>query len=82
MGCTCRQQSLSKRVAEQSYVVDGDTFYTPDIFIRKLEAEEEQAWIKPLQAMEVPENRSDINVYIKYSSKIDGYTVTCRFMPN
>lgn len=81
LGCTCRQQSLSKRVAEQNYVVDGDTFYTPDISIRKLEAEEEQAWIKPLQAMEVPENRSDINVYIKYSSKIDGYTVTCRFMP-
>ncbi len=82
LGCTCRQQSLSKHVVEQIYVIDGDTFYTPDISIRKLEAEEEQAWIKPLQAMEVPESRNGINVYIKYSSQVDEYTVTCRFMPN
>lgn len=81
LGCTCRQRSTLKQVDKQSHVLDGDTFYTPDISIRKLEGEKEQAWIKPLQAMEIPENRRGINVYIKYVSKVDGYTVTCRFMP-
>lgn len=65
-------------------VLVGDTIDNehkkPVLFLQKQKNETDSEWIKTLQAINV-QSDNDINVYFRYAQPINGYTVTCRFMP-
>lgn len=65
-------------------VLVGDTIDNehkePVLFLQKQKNETDSEWIKTLQAINV-QSDNDINVYFRYVQPINGYTVTCRFIP-
>lgn len=65
-------------------VLVGDTivndYKEPVLFLQRQKNENETEWIKPLQAIKL-QSANDINVYFRYAQPINGYIVTCRFMP-
>lgn len=72
--------------------VDNMDFYevvvldsTPLTTYKRLRPENEADWIGHLMSVDLSEFSSDINdslnVFIKFDTEVNGYTVTCRFMP-
>lgn len=72
--------------------VDSMGFYkevvlddTPLTTYRRLRPENEADWIGHLMSVDLSEFSSDINdslnVFIRFDTEVNGYTVTCRFMP-
>lgn len=72
--------------------VDNIDFYevvvldsTPLTTYKRLRPENEADWIGHLMSVDLSEFSSDINdslnVFIKFDTEVNGYTVTCRFMP-
>ncbi len=55
----------------------------PDLIIKRLDSANTAEWTRPLQAYMV-ENEiesSDITVFYRYDKKVDGWDVTCLYMP-
>lgn len=65
-------------------VILGDTLENglnkTNLRLSKLKNENEIEWIKPLQALK-GNSHNNINIYFRYAQPIEGYKVTCRFMP-
>ena len=72
--------------------MDGIDFYeivvldsTPLMTYKRLRPENEADWIGHLMSVDLSEFSSDIsdslNVFIKFDTEVNGYTVTCRFIP-
>lgn len=62
--------------------------HTPEFKYKKLNYNEEEEWIKELKSLEIPnkifgsfKKKDVINVYYKYDTEVNGYTVTCRLIP-
>lgn len=58
---------------------------TPLTTYKRLRQENEANWIGHLMSVDLSEFSSDINdslnVFIRFDTEVNGYTVTCRFMP-
>lgn len=84
--------SLKVRTVTETEV-DNMDFYrevvldsTPLTTYRRLRPENEADWIGHLMYIDLPEFTYSIhyplNVFIKFDTEVNGYTVTCRFMPS
>lgn len=57
---------------------------TPLAKYKKLNTEDERVWIEPLMSMDLPSFSSkddSLNVFFKIGTEINGYKVSCRFLP-
>lgn len=62
-------------------IISGDTkCKEPVLSFHRQKNENGMEWIKPLQTLKTT-SPSGINIYFRYAKPINGYTVTCRFMP-
>lgn len=84
--------SLKVRTVTETEV-DNMDFYrevvldsTPMTTYKRLRPENESDWIGHLMSVDLSEFSSDINdslnVFIRFDTEVNGYTVTCRFMPS
>lgn len=83
-----KQDTLETFPAESILSYSNKEEGHPLLSFRKLDMKDEMEWIKPLQAVKVPnkskegfEINDSLNVYIKYVPDVEGYTVACRLIP-